>query len=84
MSEWQPIDTAPKDGTKIVIWCAKYDHCPIAYWGEQDADDGYFFGWHLAGLHSPCGSCEDDFIGWIEDIEDGFMPTHWTTLPQTR
>lgn len=81
--DWQPIETAPKDGTKVLIWNECYGHCPIAHWGEQDGDDGFFFGWHLEGDRSPCCSCEDSFIGWNEDIEEGFMPTHWIPIPTT-
>lgn len=81
---WQQIETAPKDGTRIVIWNKIYDHCPIAKWAERDADEGFIFGWELEGSRSPCGSCEDDFIGWNEDQEDGFMPTHWTDVPDSR
>lgn len=84
MDAWQPIETAPKDGTKIVIWSERYSHCPIAWWGEEDGDEGAFFGWRLKDDHSPCGSCQDDFIGWNEDIEDGLMPTHWTTLAEKK
>jgi hypothetical protein len=82
MSDWRPIEIAPKDGTKIVIWNQKYDHCPIAKWDAQDVDDDrYFFGWRLEGRHSPCKSCESDFIGWSEDQQNGYMPTHWVPLP---
>ncbi len=87
MSEWQPIETAPRDGTKIAIWSPKYDHIPIAHWGEQDGEDEdcnitVFFGWHLEGDRSPCCSCEDSFIGLTDDIDEGFMPTHWMPLPE--
>lgn len=78
---WRPIESAPRDGTLIVIWNAIYTHCPLAKWAERDGDDGWFHGWELSGLHSPCCSCEDDFIGWNEDIEDGYMPTHWLPAP---
>ncbi|HYW77227.1 MAG TPA: hypothetical protein VFA48_11505 [Gammaproteobacteria bacterium] len=79
--EWQPIETAPKDGTEILIWGPNYDFAPVAKWGEADCDDGLFSGWHLSGFHSPVCSCEDSFIGWQEDIDDGLMPTHWTPRP---
>jgi hypothetical protein len=82
MSIWQPIETAPKDGTKIVIWNEKYDHCPIAKWDAHDrAQDGFFFSWRLEGGHSPRGCCDSNFIGWEEDLRNGYMPTHWITLP---
>ncbi len=81
MSEWRDISEAPKDGTKIVLWNPIYDHCPIAAWVEHDCDEGIFYGWQLEGYRSPCCSCEDDFIGYDEDIKDGYMPTLWTPLP---
>jgi hypothetical protein len=83
MSDWQPIEIAPKDGTRIVIWNQKYNHCPIAQWSARDVDDDhYFFGWGLEGGHSPCKTCESDFIGWSEDKQNGVMPTHWVPLPK--
>ena len=39
MTKWQPIDTAPKDGTKIVIWNKRYEFCPIAKWYKAKSDD---------------------------------------------
>lgn len=80
MTQWQPIETAPKDGTKIVIWNKRYDFCPIANWYKAKSDDDTD-GWELESWKSPCCSCADGFIGWKEDIEDGFMPSHWMPLP---
>lgn len=50
MSEWQPIETAPKDGTIIIVWppsyrgvtsCARFDsnkyaNTPRPYWNRTD------------------------------------------------
>ena len=31
MSEWQPIETAPKDATNIMLWEMSFDQCVIGY-----------------------------------------------------
>ena len=39
--QWQPIETAPKDGTKILVW---NDYPSVAFWGPFSTwDDG---DWH--------------------------------------
>lgn len=80
MPQWQPIETAPKDGTKIVIWSKLYaSFCPIAAWctstGEADAN-----GWEYDPWYSPPCAETDGFLGTEEDIEGGAMPTHWMPL----
>lgn len=37
MSAWQPIETAPKDGTRIMAYIARIEHTLIIYW-EPDTD----------------------------------------------
>lgn len=34
MSEWRPIETAPKDSSEILV-CGGYRHA-VAYWDEDD------------------------------------------------
>lgn len=86
MSNWQPIETAPKDGTKIFIFRQDWEFAPIAKWVMHDADDEHgqevmFGGWGMDEFVSIPGACEEGFIGWNEDIEDGHMPTLWAPLP---
>lgn len=33
-SDWQPIETAPKDGTKIVVACGGDGPCGTAAWKD--------------------------------------------------
>ena len=38
---WQPIETAPKDGSDILIWQPKEDEQFVVYW--DDVEDGWRF-----------------------------------------
>jgi hypothetical protein len=69
MTEWQPIATAPKDGTVILVtngWniaCARWDDDSWPYaannarWSISD--------WHNDPIH----------------LRGGYMSTHWMPLP---
>lgn len=55
MSEWQPIETAPKDGTPLLLGfpnnChALVGHCEDDLWGQLDEDFG-FEPWPMAPTH---------------------------------
>lgn len=71
---WQPIETAPKDGTRILGYSIKEadDLTPqIMQWlrpnslGLIKAE-----GWHISWDHTPC-----DGSDWV------LPPTHWCSLP---
>ena len=68
MSKWQPIATAPKDGTRLLLF-GRYAYSRpgdelfhyVGYWGTWDNAGGSFETWISAG---PL-----------------FAPTHWMPLP---
>lgn len=73
MSEWQPIETAPKDGTPILLYWPHYpdEEKGVVWLGAWKVNDrlakGYF-----------SDSCEwDDF----EMAEPRYAPSHWQPLP---
>ena len=72
MSEWQPIDTAPDDGTTILVYRAD-SGVFTAHYVEEDA--------HLASAMNPP---EGDYF-WFSTCGDDLtadMPTHWMPLPE--
>ena len=85
-SGWQPIETAPKDGTRI--WVYGNGVHDVASWSdgkdhEPDelgiADDGWDAGWvSYHGWFFPGAS-----FGPEEHQRDGTQPTHWMPLPPT-
>ena len=63
---WQPIETAPTDGTELMLW-AKGMH----EFADTDYTCNYTVGWYG----------EDDFVGWLEAGGRSIQPTHWHPLP---
>lgn len=68
MSAWRPIESAPKDGTWVLLSC---DHGQyVAGWlTEGDGDTVNFSGWYVEdNKHGPYAL-------------RGAAPTHWMPLP---
>lgn len=70
MNEWQPIETAPKDGTLVFLWDAR----------EQDEIDRVAVGKWLGpeDHHSIPGGM------WAYTVDTmwwQFFPTHWMPIP---
>ena len=86
--EWQPIETALKDGTEIIIFKQGWVNAPVGKWAEYggnpvigfDGEDCYMWGWEFDEF--TCYGYEDGFLGWDEDIQENNMPTHWMPLPE--
>ena len=76
LPQWQPIETAPKDGTRVLVWSDELYLKPyIAWWGvdanhpEHEPDQfewltGDGDDWSTGYYYTPCA------------------PTHWQPLPE--
>jgi hypothetical protein len=93
---WQAIDTAPKDGTPVLLWLEK----PLAAWGDPEGGVGplersqVVIGWWRA---APTYSQERDRpweVGVVEagtpDTEGSYScfpirvaASHWQPLPKS-
>ena len=85
MTEWQPIETAPKDGTVVDLWLSYGDgtgrRAPNGFWqNEPFGHDG------AKGFDLPCGWAAENetYDGgehWLADPSDGERVTYWMPLP---
>lgn len=69
-SDWQPIETAPRDGTEIDLWTRDEDgfpgRIPDGAWRTRDG----LTGWYARSER-----------GWMRIEEFAYEPTHWMPLP---
>lgn len=82
MSEWQAIETAPRDGTRLLLWCVsatpdegppEEDICAVGYW---DADERF---WDRETRSHVTGR----WIGKPDTYYAIYLtPTHWMPLPR--
>lgn len=75
------INSAPRDGTWILIMRPEWDQAVVAKWGEYGYAEGsegevLMFGWIFRDPGLLMGGMECGFLGWQEDADA--MPTHWT------
>ena len=71
MSEWQPIETAPKDGGDIILTDGNSSH--VGRWCDSDLPE---YPWRF--LDSTY-KLEDELNGWRAGK---YGPTHWQPLPK--
>jgi hypothetical protein len=70
MTEWQPIETAPRDGTSVLLFATQNPHDMVDYKGAQVLS-GYWC--QLDEAWCSTGST------WTGPFYD---PTHWMPLPE--
>ena len=71
MSDWQPIEGAPKDGSVILLYVPMYDFPKMGSWRE-DENMG-----HLGEMW--LDESFDDFSCGFASVP--IQPTHWMPLP---
>lgn len=71
--EWQPIATAPKDGTRIVL--ANAGAVDVGSWCDEVVPA------KESGVEIECGLPEG-WYGMTEFYPDDRCPTHWMPLPE--
>jgi hypothetical protein len=69
MSEWQPIETAPKNGTPILLGHSEDEFCLVGEWWVE--------GWWSSG---PFKATPLD-AGELPMISIAFVPDQWMPLP---
>lgn len=85
-SDWQPIDSAPRDGTKIDVWRDGKRYCDVFWSFSRNAATGealvdpVWDGWAQEG--SVGMSYTPNYIDYGHENWKRREPTHWMPLPQ--
>ncbi len=69
-SMWRPIDTAPKDGTRVLLYATLFG----ASLGGHDLEKDY-------GQWVIIAAWDDQYGMWLDGSQCTPVPTHWMPLP---
>jgi len=73
MSGWQPIETAPGDGTAFMVWADGYEWPEVIRWYPYDEETAKDIG--EEGYFSYAEELMHDALVWEHEV------THWMPLP---
>ena len=73
MMEWQPIETAPKDGTVIDVWLGGISESDRKFYCDGDTFRSPAWAWR-EGKFRPLGGLNITQVVFVQ-------PTHWMPLP---
>lgn len=79
MSAWQTIDSAPRDGTEIIL--RKGDRVTAGAWIEWSKSEAEFHGSTGAYLGQVEYDSGASWLSWDGGFRDDDEPTHWQPLP---
>ena len=65
---WQPIETAPKDGTQILVWDG--NNFNVSWYGYPSVSERY-----KAFIYG-------EAVGDYNCFSEVYEPTHWMPLPE--
>lgn len=77
---WKPIETAPRDATRVLLWVPDRATPPVVGYYAVPGWPGDFSGWVavMEDCHVACGIyCEGG-----QPVSDILTPTHWMELPE--
>ena len=79
LTGWQPIETAPKDGTELIL--ARGERVTVGAWVEwkEEAPEYTAHGVYLGNFEQDSGA---DWFSWDGGFSEDEPPTHWMPLPQ--
>ncbi len=83
---WEPIETAPQDGTLLLLWLKEEPYGRCGYELPEEAKNWTLGFWVHRGWKSieteDAGGMGGELTGWMADyVCLDCKPTHWMPLP---
>ena len=81
--KWQPIETAPMDGTPVLVFGDDLNYPCEAYWEPRSCTMNILVGWYSHESMRQGWLCHDgspDAYGSMDPTQ--INPTHWMPLPE--